>query len=189
MNVLSCHLSDGCKYSLFLTRRAELHCGEASQLCVKDTMLFSLQMGERLLTPPALTLKASLACHFLVLSKMWMIFPSTEHNIHHLHSAAGLGPGRVNIMYGRGGSSWRLGWIGLNGELGSDDDSTWDNKASHRLEVDAGLHGGLPKHDDNTVYKDKKEVGREKFESRGMKFKNSDKKYGFCYKATVEYSC
>lgn len=77
----------------------------------------------------ALTLKASLACHFLMLSKMW-IFPSTEHNIYHLHSAAGRGPGWVNIMYGHGGSSWRLKWIGLNVELSSCD-STWDNKAAH----------------------------------------------------------
>ncbi len=109
----------------------------------------------------ALTLKASLACHFLVLSKTWMIFLLTEHYIYHLHSTAGPRPGWVNIMYSCGGSSWRLRWIGLNGELGSDDDSVWANKKVCRLEVDAELHGGLPKH----VNKD--EVGEtEKFENR-----------------------
>ncbi len=66
-------------------------------------------------------------------AKRGWYFPQ-QSNIYHLHSAAGPGPGRVNIMYGRGGSSWRLSWTGLNGELGSDDDSTWDNKAAHRQE-------------------------------------------------------
>lgn len=30
-----------------------------------------------------------------------------------------------------------------------------------KLEMDAELRGGLPKHDGNTVYKDKKEAGGE----------------------------
>lgn len=64
------------------------------------------------------------------------------------------------VQYGSGGSSWRLGWTGLNGKLGSDDSRMWDNKAAHRrVEMDAVLCGGLPIHVDNTVYKDEKEGG------------------------------
>lgn len=37
-----------------------------------------------------------------------------------------------------------------------------------RPEVNAELHGRLPKHDDNTVYKDKREVGRVKLEREGL---------------------
>lgn len=86
--------------------------------------------GREALTAPSSDLEGSLACHLLVLSKTWLIFPSAEHNIYHLHSAAGPGPGWVNIMYGGAGSSWRLRWVELNGELGSDGESMSDNKAA-----------------------------------------------------------
>ena len=46
-----------------------------------------------------------------------------------------------------------------------------------RLEVDAELRGGLPKHDDNTVYKDNKEAGREKFEKTEQKGAIKDGNY------------
>lgn len=40
-----------------------------------------------------------------------------------------------------------------------------------RLEVDTDLCGGLPKHDDNTVYEGKWRAWREKFQSRKQRDK------------------
>ena len=46
-----------------------------------------------------------------------------------------------------------------------------------RPEVEAELRGRLPKHDDNTVHKDKRGVGRAKLEKkRGIKLKHLEKK-------------
>ncbi|CAK6969178.1 Hypothetical predicted protein [Scomber scombrus] len=117
----------------------------------------------------ALTSKASLAHRFLVLSgkKKSGYFPLNKSTTSIICIQRGWTGSRLSKYYVRPwwGAAGGSNESGLNVELGFCD-STRDNKAVRSYsQTDwrwmLRLRGGLPKHDDNTVYRDEKEAGRE----------------------------